>query len=92
MVLEETLAQAFPLDGFSPVAKGVGGADVRQDVMANGAIAGRILWESKRTKNWTAAWLAKLRDDQRASGCEVAVITSMALPDGVDSFGIVDGF
>ncbi|MDE0969893.1 MAG: DUF2130 domain-containing protein [Octadecabacter sp.] len=91
MVLEETLAQAFPQDGFSPVAKGVGGADIRQDVMANGAIAGRILWESKRTKNWTAGWLAKLRDDQRASGCEVAVITSMALPDGVDSFGIVDG-
>jgi hypothetical protein len=91
MVLEETLAQAFPLDGFAPVAKGVGGADVRQDVMANGAVAGRILWESKRTKNWTAGWLAKLRDDQRASGCEVAVITSVALPDGVDSFGIVDG-
>ena len=91
MVLEETLAQAFPMDGFSPVAKGVGGADVRQDVMANGAIAGRILWESKRTKNWTVGWLAKLRDDQRASGSEVAVITSMALPDGIDSFGIVDG-
>ncbi len=91
MVLEETLAQAFPLDGFVPVAKGVGGADVRQDVMANGAVAGRILWESKRTKNWTAGWLAKLRDDQRASGCEVAVITSVALPEGIDSFGIVDG-
>lgn len=91
MVLEEMLAQAFPLDGFSPIAKGVGGADVRQDVMANGVVAGRILWESKRTKNWTAGWLAKLRDDQRASGCEVAVITSVALPDGVDSFGIVDG-
>lgn len=91
MVLEETLAQAFPLDGFSPIAKGVGGADVRQDVMANGVVAGRILWESKRTKNWTAGWLAKLRNDQRASGCEVAVITSVALPDGVDSFGIVDG-
>jgi len=91
MVLEDTLAQAFPLDGFSPVAKGVGGADVRQDVMAQGAIAGSILWESKRTKNWTAGWLAKLRDDQRSSGCEVAVITSVALPEGVDSFGIVDG-
>jgi hypothetical protein len=91
MVLEDTLAQAFPLDGFSPVAKGVGGADVRQDVMAQGAIAGSILWESKRTKNWTAGWLAKLRDDQRSSGCEVAVITSVALPEGVDSFGTVDG-
>lgn len=91
MVLEDTLAQAFGMDGFVPVSKGVSGADVRQDVMAANGVAGSILWESKRTKNWTAGWLAKLRDDQREAGCEVAVITSVALPDGIDSFGLVDG-
>ena len=91
IVLEETLAAAFPIDGFVPVAKGVSGADVRQDVTGPNGTVGSILWESKRTKNWTAGWLAKLRDDHRASGCEVAVITSHALPDGVDSFGMVDG-
>ena len=91
MVLEETLGQAFGMDEFVPIAKGVNGADVQQNVMNNGAMSGRILWESKRTKNWTAGWLAKLRDDQRSSGCEVAVITSVALPDGIDSFGMVDG-
>ena len=91
IVLEDTLGAAFPMDAFVPVAKGVSGADVRQDVTAAGGVAGRILWESKRTKNWTAGWLAKLRDDQRASGCEVAVITSQALPEGIDSFGMVDG-
>jgi hypothetical protein len=91
IVLEETLAAAFPTDGFVPVAKGVSGADVRQDVKGLDSIAGSILWESKRTKNWTAGWLAKLRDDQRASGCEVAVITSHALPGGIDSFSMVDG-
>jgi len=91
IVLEETLVAAFPIDGFVPVAKGVSGADVRQNVTGSNGIVGSILWESKRTKNWTAGWLAKLRDDQRASGCEVAVITSHALPEGVDSFGMVDG-
>jgi len=91
MVLEDTLAQAFPMDGFVPIGKGVAGADVRQDVMAVNGTAGSILWESKRTKNWTASWLAKLRGDQRDAGCEVAVITSHALPDGIESFGIVDG-
>lgn len=91
MVLEDTLAQAFPMDGFTPVGKGVNGADVRQDVMTQSGAAGSILWESKRTKNWTAGWLAKLRNDQREAGCEVAVITSAALPEGVESFGIVDG-
>ena len=91
IVLEESLSTAFPMDGFVPVAKGVSGADVRQDVTWSNGIAGSILWESKRTKNWTAGWLAKLRDDQRTSGCEVAVITSQALPEGIESFGMVDG-
>ena len=50
IVLEETLGQAFAMDDFVPVAKGVNGADVQQNVMAQGALAGRILWESKRTK------------------------------------------
>ena len=91
IILEETLAAAFPVDAFAPVAKGVSGADVRQDVAGPNGVAGSILWESKRTKNWTVGWLAKLRDDQRASGCEIAVITSHALPEGVDSFGMVNG-
>lgn len=91
IVLEETLGAAFPMDAFVPVAKGVSGADVRQDVSTANGVVGSILWESKRTKDWTAGWLTKLRDDQRASGCEVAVITSHALPEGVDSFGMIDG-
>lgn len=91
IILEDTLAAAFAMDGFSPVAKGVSGADVRQDVMTPNGVAGSILWESKRTKNWTAGWLAKLRNDQREAGCEIAVITSNALPEGVQSFDFIDG-
>lgn len=91
IVLEETLTAAFPMDGFVPVAKGVSGADVRQNVTGPQGSVGSILWESKRTKNWTASWLAKLRDDQRVSGCEIAVITSNALPEGIDSFGMLGG-
>lgn len=91
IVLEDALAAAFPMDAFLPVARGISGADVRQEVAAANGSAGSILWESKRTKNWTAGWLAKLRDDQRAAGCEIAVIASQALPDGIDSFGTVDG-
>lgn len=91
IVLEDTLGTAFPMDSFHPVAKGVSGADVRQEVTTPNGSAGSILWESKRTKNWTAGWLAKLRDDQRTAGCEVAVLASQALPEGIDSFGMVDG-
>jgi len=52
---------------------------------------GRLLWETKRTKNWSVGWLAKLRDDQRSAKAEVALIVTHALPKGVESFDFVDG-
>jgi len=32
-----------------------------------GASAGVILWELKNTKNWSDAWLPKLRDNKRVA-------------------------
>jgi hypothetical protein len=45
----------------------------------------------KRTKNWTDTWLAKLREDQRKSTADIALIVSNALPKGVTTFDHVDG-
>ena len=49
------------------------------------------MWESKRTKNWSDTWLAKLREDQRTAKAEIAVIVSQILPKGVETFEIVEG-
>ena len=49
-----------------------------------GASAGVILWELKNTKNWSDAWLPKLRDNKRAAKADVALIVSTALPKGVE--------
>lgn len=90
--LEDLLRARFPADLVEPIAKGELGADVMQQV--NGAIgqpAGGILWESKRTKAWNDNWLSKLRDDQRRSGADVALIISQTLPKHVESFDLVDG-
>ena len=90
--LEELLRTRFPADLVEPIAKGELGADVMQQV--NGSIgqpAGTILWESKRTKNWTDNWLSKLRDDQRRSGADIALIISQALPKHVEHFDLVEG-
>jgi hypothetical protein len=56
-----------------------------------GQSCGAILWESKRTKNWSDGWLAKLRADQRAANAEIAVLVSRALPKDIDAFGHIDG-
>jgi len=89
--LEQSLRAKFPIDAIDPVGKFVDGADVLHHVTAtDGSRVGTIVWESKRTKNWNANWLAKLRQDQRAAKAEVAVIVSRALPDDVETFALVD--
>lgn len=90
--LENTLRGKFPFDIIEPVAKGEFGADVIQRVVApTGQVCGSIIWETKRTKNWSDGWLPKLREDQRTAGSEIAVIVSQSLPNTIDSFGQVDG-
>ena len=90
--LEDALRSKFPFDTIEPVAKGEFGGDVLQRVVSpKGLLCGAILWESKRTKNWSDSWLAKLRGDQRAAKAEITVLISQALPKNIESFGHVEG-
>jgi hypothetical protein len=90
--LEALLRAKFPRDTIEPVPKGEHGGDALQRVMGpSGQACGTIIWESKRTKNWSDGWLAKLREDQRAAKAEIAVIVSQSLPKDVETFGVVDG-
>jgi hypothetical protein len=90
--LENLLRGKFPFDAIDPVPKGEFGGDVLQRVTSpSGQPCGLILWESKRTKNWSDGWLAKLREDQRAAKAEISVLVSQTLPKGVESFDIIDG-
>lgn len=90
--LETLLRDRFPRDTIEPVPKGVHGGDVLQRVLNPlGQPCGVILWESKRTKNWSDGWLPKLRGDQRTAGADAAVIVSFTLPKDVEAFDLIDG-
>ena len=90
--LEEILRAKFSYDSIEPVAKGEFGGDIIQRVISPmGLSCGAILWESKRTKNWSEAWLVKLRGDQRTAKAEISVLITQALPKNIDSFSHVDG-
>lgn len=90
--LESLLRVKFPFDSIEPVPKGEFGGDVLQRVVSqSGHPGGTILWESKRTKNWSDGWLVKLREDQRTAKAEIAVIVSQVLPKDVETFEMVDG-
>jgi hypothetical protein len=90
--LESLLRTKFLRDTIEPVPKGEFGGDVLHRVMGPlGQPCGTILWESKRTKNWSDTWLPKLREDQRTAKAEIALIVTQVLPKGVDSFDLIDG-
>ena len=77
---------------IEPVAKGEFGGDVLQRVYGpQDQPCGTILWESKRTKNWSDLWLPKLRGDQRTAKAEIALLVTNALPKDVEAFDLIDG-
>jgi len=89
--LQATLTSAFPFDAVGEVGKGVNGADVEQTVIApSGVECGLILYESKRTRNWSAGWLPKLREDGRKAHADILVLVSTALPEEVETFNQID--
>jgi hypothetical protein len=72
--LESLLEAKFPGDIVEPVPKGEFGGDILRRVLnSSGEACGTLLWESKRTKNWSDGWLAKLRQDQRAAKADFAL-------------------
>jgi hypothetical protein len=90
--LENLLRKNFRYDDIQPVPKGIKGADVIQHVKTQlGHACGAILWESKRTKSWSDAWLQKLKDDQREVKANIAVIVSTVLPKDVAHITNIDG-
>ncbi len=90
--LESLLRAKFPTDVFEPVPKGEFGGDIVHRVIGpSNQLCGTILWESKRTKNWSDGWLAKLRGDQRAAKADIALMVTSVLPKNTSSFDLVDG-
>jgi len=79
--LEALLREKFARDVIEPVPKGEFGGDVLHRVRGPAdQPCGSILWESKRTKNFSDGWLAKLREDQRQAGADVALIVTTTMP------------
>ncbi|HMI01386.1 MAG TPA: DUF2130 domain-containing protein, partial [Pedobacter sp.] len=92
LILEELLRNAFPFDLITEVGKGVRGADCVHLVRNQfGQECGKIIYESKRTKDFSMEWIEKLKKDMRSMGVDVAVIVTQCYPKGMDCFGEKDG-
>jgi hypothetical protein len=92
LLLEELLQTTFPFDSIEEVGKGVRGADCVQVVRNKfGVEAGKIIYESKRTKDFGGDWIEKLKNDMRNTGADMAVIVTQALPKDMERFGEKNG-
>jgi hypothetical protein len=92
LALEASLRQRFSRDLIEPVPNGEFGGDLIQRIVGpSGQVVGSILWEAKRTRNWSDGWLGKLREDQRAATADVCLIVSQALPMAIQTFDYIDG-
>ncbi|MCB1237545.1 MAG: DUF2130 domain-containing protein, partial [Verrucomicrobiae bacterium] len=89
---EARLRAFFPHDLVAPVPKGIRGADLVHTVRAaTGNDCGILVWETKNTKAWSGQWIPKLKDDMVDIRGTLAILVSVALPEGVERFGQVDG-
>ena len=86
------LRQHFPFDRIEEVGKGVKGADCIQ-VIRNGfgVECGKIIFESKRTKDFSKEWIQKLKADMRSQGADMAVLVTNVMPKDLEHFGEKDG-
>ena len=88
---EERLRRMFHLDDIQPVPRGIRGADLVQMVRNPvGADCGSIIWETN-TKAWSPGWISKLKDDMAETRASLAILVTVALPEGIARFGQVDG-
>ncbi|GEP91922.1 hypothetical protein CTE07_35670 [Chitinophaga terrae (ex Kim and Jung 2007)] len=92
LALEEMLRSHFPYDEVVPVEKGVRGADCIQYIRNQyGQDCGKIIYESKRTKEFTKDWVEKLKADMRSQGMDVAILVTQTMPRDMKQFGEKDG-
>jgi hypothetical protein len=92
LLLEDLIRTAFPFDLVEEVGKGVRGADCIQTVRdKTGQSCGRIIFESKRTKEFSQEWIEKLKADRISQGADLAVLVTQAFPKDMQQFGEREG-
>ena len=92
LALEDLLNKTYPFDEITEVPKGVRGADCIQTVINSlQQNCGSIVYESKRTKNFSNDWIDKLKQDQIKCKADIAIIVTETFPSDLDRFGEKNG-
>ena len=89
--LFEQLRTAFEGDRIQRVPKGVNGADVIHEVVHNGKVCGKIIYDAKNRDAWQNGFATKLRADKLAQGADHAILSSNKFPKDKSQIHCQDG-
>ena len=92
IALEQLLTDLFKFDSIQEVPKGQNGADTIHLVRSQyGKECGIIVYESKRTKNFSEGWITKLKEDMREHGANHGILVTEVMPKDMPTFGLRSG-
>lgn len=89
--LFEQLRTTFETDRIRRVGKGVNGADVVHEVVHNGRVCGKIIYDAKNRNAWQNEFASKLRADKLAEGADHAILSSNKFPKDRQQVHFQDG-
>lgn len=88
--LFEILKAAFDSDKIRRVQKGTAGADIVHEIVHNGKVCGKIVYDSKNRSAWRNDYATKLREDQIAERADHAVLSTNKFPSGERQLHVQD--
>jgi hypothetical protein len=88
--LFEVLKAAFDGDKLRRVQKGTAGADIVHEIVHNGKVCGKIVYDSKNRSAWRNDYAAKLREDQIAERADHAILSTNKFPAGERQLHVQD--
>jgi len=92
LIIEDWLAANYPLDAIEEIKKGARGGDCIQTINTRSFTnAGKIYYESKRTKAFQPAWIEKFKADIREKGANIGVLVTEAMPQDMERMGFREG-
>jgi hypothetical protein len=89
--LFEQLRDAFQLDRLQRVPKGISGADVIHEVVHNGRVCGKIIYDAKNRDAWQNGFATKLKADKLAQAADHAILSSNKFPKDKSQIHTQDG-
>jgi len=89
--LFEELRDAFQADRIQRVPKGVNGADVIHEVVHNGRVCGKIIYDAKNRDSWQNGFATKLKADKLAQAADHAILSSNKFPKDKSQIHTQDG-